>query len=128
MDAFSLKILKVYGSRQKLSLVELGAILNQSPIELGRYVLRLKDKAYLCVPTDHAAFQPPNEKDLIGPNTPLQITIDGKELSEDTDRADKQRKRDFIRNAITIGISVVSAIIALIALLAQLGLIALPRL
>lgn len=121
MDAVSLKILRVYSSRQKLTLIELGAIMNASPVDLGQYVLRLKDKAYLCVSPDYAALRPSEEKDSIGPDTPLQITIDGKEALEDHDRTEK-------KNCMNTAFSVIAIVISLLALLAQLGLIPLPRL
>ena len=128
LDKMSLKILKIYSDRQKLNLIELGAILNQSPIDVGQYVLRLQEKSYLRVNPDHAARQQPGQENVISPDTLIEITIDGRELLEDTARADKLRKQDSVRYRITTGISLAAIIIALIALLAQLGLIPLPRL
>lgn len=128
MDSFSLEILKLYNSRQRLSLIQLGAVMNRSPIDLGQYVIRLKEKSYLCIAPDYAAFQTPDQEGLISPDTPIQITIDGKEFLEDQKRINKQQRTDSIRYAITTGIALLALIISVIALIAQLGLIRLPQL
>ena len=128
MDKLSLEILKIYDSRPKLTLIELGAIMNASPVDLGQYVLRLKEKSYLCIDPDYEVFAPISVTGAIAPDTPIQITIDGKEALEDHVRMKKQHKRDTFRYRVNTAISVAAVVIALIALLAQLGLIPLPRL
>lgn len=128
MDAVSLKILSVYSSRQRLTLIELGAIMNASPVDLGQYVLRLKKKSYLCVDPDYEVFALTSEDGAINPNTPLQITIDGKEALEDHERMEQKRTQDSVRYGITTAIAVAALFISLIGLLAQLGVIPLPRL
>lgn len=119
MDSFSLKILKIYNGRHKLSLIELGAIMNQSPIDLGQYVLRLIRKSYLCVTPDYEVFQSVSDQESIAPDTPIQITIDGKEAIEEADKLSAQRKSDQIRYAITTSIAVVALIVAIVSVVLQ---------
>lgn len=110
MDSFSLRILTIYKSRHKLSLIELGAILDKSPIELGQYTLRLIRKSYLCVCPGYEELSSEPIQETIAPDTPLQITIDGKEMVEEADKLKAQKKSELIRYIITTAIAVAAFI------------------
>jgi len=66
MDEFSLKILMKYRTRKSLTLTQLGAILNQSPVDLAQYVLRLMEKSYLHIEPIYAQMHDPDPDGLIG--------------------------------------------------------------
>ena len=110
MDSFSLKILKTYNSRSCLTLSQLSAIYDMSPFTLAEYVTHLRRKSYIRIESNHAVLHELNSDSLIDPDTPLEITIDGKEAIESANQLDKQRRNDLIRYIITTAIAVAAFI------------------
>ena len=107
MDSKSLKILRIYKSRPCLTTNQLSTILNEDPFEVSEYVIRLKEKEYLRVEPNHATLYGQNR---IFVDTPLQISIEGIEVTESADQLSKQRRNDWIRYIITTGIAIAAFI------------------
>lgn len=78
MDSLSLKILKVYRSRQTLTLSQLGAILNEDTFSLSEPVILLRKQGYLRVEPNHAALEGIKADDPISVDDPLELTFVGK--------------------------------------------------
>lgn len=106
MDTFSLKILKMYNNRPCLSISQLSAIFDVPPLALSEYVTRLRRKSYIRVESNHAVLHGITSDSPIELDTPLEITIDGKEVVETANQMDKQRRNDLIRYIITTAIAI----------------------
>lgn len=119
MDLFSLKILAQYASHRKLTLTELGARLDCSPVDLAEYVLRLIEGDYLKIEPNYARMHAPDPKGTIGVNVPLQLTIAGRAELEAVVEKEKERKHKEIRFRITTGIAVAALVTSIILGLMQ---------
>lgn len=117
MDLFSLKILALYSSRKSLTLTQLGAILNQSPVDLVQYVLRLLDKSLLSIEPIYAKMHEPAPEGTIEIDIPLVLTIDGRNLLETETRKEKERrdtKKHLIINTVIAGLALIVSILSVI--------------
>ena len=110
MDTFSLKILRMYDSRATLSISQLSAVFDVPALDLSEYVTRLRRKSYIRVESNYAVLHEITSASPIEIDTPLEITIDGKEAVETANQLDKQRRNDLIRYVITTAIAVAAFI------------------
>ena len=110
MDSFSLNILKLYNTRNTLTIAQVAVMLNLPPYDLGEYIIRLKNKSFLCIEHNHPILNNLTNDSRINIDTPLQITIDGKIAIENAKRLDKQRRNDLIRYIITTTIAIAAFI------------------
>lgn len=110
MDSKSLKLLRIYNSRASLTIEQLSAVVNESPFDILEYVARLCEKKLLRVELDYAERHGIATYSQITIDTPLQITVDGKEAIEDTDKMIKLRRNEMIRYVITTGIAIAAFI------------------
>ena len=119
MDLFSLKILTEYYNRGNLTLTQLGAILNRSPLELVEYVRRLMGKSLLRIESNYAEMHDSDPKGPLGVDIPLQLTIDGIEELEALQRRERERKEEKFRYRITTGIAAAALIISIVSIALQ---------
>lgn len=110
MDSKSLKLLRIYNSRTSLTIEQLSAVVNESPFDILEYVARLCEKGLLRVELNYATHHGIVAYRQITVDTPLQITVDGKESVEDADKMIKLRRNDMIRYIITTGIAIAAFI------------------
>lgn len=110
MDSKSLKLLRIYDSRTSLTIEQLSAVVNESQFDILEYVARLCSKKLLRVEPSYAEIHGIIANSQITVDTPLQITVDGKEAIEDADRMNRQRRCDMIRYIITTGIALAAFI------------------
>lgn len=119
MDLFSLKILAQYYRRGNLTLTQLGAILDRSPLELADYVRRLMEKSLLRIEPSYAMAHEPDPNGLLGVDIPLQLTIDGIAELESVQQKAKERKADRIRYWITTTIAATALVISIVSIALQ---------
>lgn len=110
MDDYSFSVLKLYRSRDSLTLSQLSAILNRSSFNVSDPVLYLKKEGYLRVEPNHAAIHGINADDPINPDTPLVISFEGKAALEAELKTRRHLSFNEIRAWITLAIAVLAFI------------------
>ncbi|MEF3309111.1 hypothetical protein PV433_09360 [Paenibacillus sp. GYB004] len=106
MNELSITVLKIYSSRTNLSLSQLSAIVNGDWFSLAEHVGYLRKKGYIRINSDHALLKGLSDSSLIDPDTPLEITIEGKTFLESERKLSKTKRNELIRYAITTAIAV----------------------
>lgn len=119
MDSYSLRILAEYVKHKSLTLVQLGAILDQSSVDLAQYVLRLMEKSLLEIERNYALMNKPSPEGVIGVDVPLVLTIDGRELLEAEARKEKERRKARRHRIINTVIAVLSLIVSIVSAVIQ---------
>lgn len=116
MDPFSLVVLHTYSTRVSLSLVQLGAILDISPLDLVEIVDSLRHEALIQVSPSY----PPIAADgLIPTDLPFVITMKGRGVLETDREKRKHFKYNEFREWAAIGIALIALAVSIIALLKQ---------
>lgn len=107
MNDYSLSLLQVFKDRHRLSLSELGAILNTSPLLLSGPIKELVENDYL---------KPDFPNDEILLNTRLELTGKGMLAFADLQKRQKNFRYSEFRNWTTTVIAVLAFILSIIAL------------
>lgn len=117
MDDYSFSVLKLYKSRDSLTLSQLSAILNKSWFDVADPALYLKREGYIRVEPNHAALHDVKPDDPIDPDTPLSITFAGKGVLESELKARRHLSFNEIRAWATLAIAIAGFVVAVISLL-----------
>lgn len=110
MDKTSISLLKVYLERTTLTLHQLAAILNQDYLSLAEPINYLRKKGFLRVEQNYATMNTYTADGLISPDTPLEITVEGKIALEGKQKLSKTKRIESIRHWITTAIAVAAFI------------------
>ncbi len=119
MDDFSFKILQLYATRSSLTLIELGAILNNDPINLAEVINYLRKQGYLHIENNYATIKNLNDNSLVGLNTPLVISFEGKAALEKEIKSRKHYCYNELRAWITLAIAILAFFLSIISLALQ---------
>ena len=106
MDNTTYHVLGLYYEREHLSLVQLGAILNDEPVSLSQPVAYLVKNGYLQY-RDH-------EDHFHKPDTPIDITYAGKVAYQEEKKARSQFSHQEFRAWATLAIAILALILSIL--------------
>ena len=116
MADYFFSVLKTYKSRDCLTLSQLSAIYNRSIFDVAEPVSYLRKQKFIRIESNYALLHELTEDSLIDPDTPLEITLEGKAALE-AEIKDRHRFRfNELRAWITLGIAGTALVISIIAL------------
>lgn len=116
MDDFSFDLLKLYSSRNSLTLSQLQAVLDKSDMELSAPISYLRSNGYLKILPSFIKRADVEEQGYIAPDTPLMISFEGKIALEAELKERKRFKYNEFRAWVTLGIAIAALIVSIIAL------------
>lgn len=99
MDNLSFKLLNLYSQRETLSLSDLAAIYNISPVAFSKPIEYLIDNGFLIIVLDHNNLHDPNHYAI---DTPIQITYKGRAALEAERKERHKMKFSEIRAWLTL--------------------------
>lgn len=123
LDDASSAILRLYAERTKLTLIELAAIANASPMSFVDPINALRDEGYLRIEYNHLVGRKAatGSADGISFDDPLEITFKGRTALEQQDKLTKEKRNERIRYIITTSIAVVALIVSIVSIALQFG-------
>ena len=110
MDDYSLAILKLFSARHSLSLVQLSAVLNHTPLECAEPVAYLRKQGFLRIESNHALSHDLAVDDALHMDTPIEITFEGRAALEAEIKSRRHLTFNEIRAWITLGIAIAAFI------------------
>ncbi len=110
MDDYSLAILKLFSARRSLSLIQLSAVLNRTPLECAEPVAYLREQGFLRIESNHALSHDLDADASLHMDTPIQITFEGKAALEAEIKARRHLTFNELRAWITLGIAIAAFI------------------
>lgn len=110
MDDYSFAVLKLYATRRSLTLDQLSAILNRSPLDCVEPIAFLRKEGFLRIEPNYALLHGSPEDSSLTPRTPIEITFEGKAALE----AETKSRRQLTFNEIRAWITAIIAVAAFI--------------
>lgn len=115
MEKFTLQVLRICAEHNFASITQLTFVLKSSDLEIAESIQALRQLGYVEIDPDHRLAHDLSVDALIGPNTPLRVTISGKSFLESTNDDKKYRTYNEIRAWLTLAIALVALVFSILS-------------